>query len=220
VLVEEFMEGDMYSIDTYISHDGTPHHAPLVRVITGQKVGFDDFFGYARLTPVLLSDQEASEAYLTSQKACRALGLRSITAHIELMKTPSGWKIIELGPRIGGYRHDIYRLSYGINHIVNDILIRGGDVPHLPRRVLSHTAVLNIYARSEGYLQEVNGLQILSSLPSYVSHRQIISVGELAQFAKNNGDAVLEVTLSHEDKLQLESDIASIEHRVMPVLKL
>jgi hypothetical protein len=220
VLVEEFMEGDMYSIDTYLSHDGTPHHTPLVKVITGQKVGFDDFFGYARLTPVMLSEEEMGSAYATAEKACHALGLRSVTAHVELMKTPTGWKIIELGPRIGGYRHDIYDLSYGINHIVNDILIRGGDTPYLPSSISSHTAVLNIYARFEGNLQHVDGLQILNELPSYISHRQVIAPGELARFAKNNGDPVLEVTLSHEDKSQLETDIVSIEDGVRPVLRI
>lgn len=217
VLVEEFMEGDMYSIDTYIARDGTTYHTPLVQVITGQKVGFDDFFGYAHLTPVALDEDEISAARLVAEKACRALGLRSVTAHVELMKTPSGWKIIELGPRIGGYRHDLYELSYGINHIVNDILIRGGDIPLLPREALRHTAVLKIYARSEGILQSVEGLEIVSTLPSHVSHRQITSVGEVALFAKNNGDAVLEIMLNHIDQQQLKNDIAHIEEKVKPI---
>lgn len=219
VLVEEFMEGDMYSIDTYVAHDGTPYHMPPVQVITGQKVGFDDFFGYAQISPTSLPEEEIKRAEHTAEKACRALGLRSVTAHVELMKTPSGWKIIELGPRIGGYRHDIYRLSYGINHIVNDILIRGGDVPQIPRTVLGHTAMLKIYARSEGELQKIEGLEKLSGLASYISHRQIIVIGELAQFAKNNGDAILEIALTHEDKAQLERDIRLIEHELAPIVK-
>lgn len=214
VLVEEFMEGDMYSVDAYISHDGTTHHAPIVKVITGQKIGFDDFFGYAHMTPVALSEQEINDAYIATEKACHALNLRSITAHVELMRTPIGWKIIELGPRIGGYRHDLYNQSYGINHIMNDILIRAGDTPYLPTNTLSHTTVLKIYAREEGEVKKVDGIDILENLPSYKSHRQIMNIGEQAQFAKNNGDAVLEIFLNHEDKPQLEADIAEIEDRV------
>jgi hypothetical protein len=48
ILVEEFMDGEMYSVDTYISSNGTCYHTPLVRVLTGRSVGFDDFFGYDR----------------------------------------------------------------------------------------------------------------------------------------------------------------------------
>lgn len=219
VLVEEFMKGDMYSIDTYVTQNGTPYHTPLVQVITGQKIGFDDFFGYAQISPTSLSEREVRQAQQAAEKACHALGLRSVTAHVELMKTPTGWKIIELGPRIGGYRHDIYRLSYDISHIVNDILIRGGDMPQIPHTPISHTAMLKIYARSEGELQKIEGLEKLSDLASYISHRQIIEVGEQAQFAKNNGDAILEIALNHKDRAQLESDITFIEQELAPIIK-
>src|SRR5690606_17113830 len=43
IVVEEFMEGDMYSIDTYVSPSGVCRHTPPVKVITGRKIGFDDF---------------------------------------------------------------------------------------------------------------------------------------------------------------------------------
>ena len=49
ILVEEFMEGIMYSVDAYVSARGKLHFCPLVRVKTGKDVGFhDDFFGYLR----------------------------------------------------------------------------------------------------------------------------------------------------------------------------
>ncbi|QQS18806.1 ATP-grasp domain-containing protein [Candidatus Saccharibacteria bacterium] len=43
ILVEEFMEGSMYSIDTYVNQRGVIYHAPLVHVKTGRAVGFEDF---------------------------------------------------------------------------------------------------------------------------------------------------------------------------------
>ncbi|MDP3725245.1 MAG: ATP-grasp domain-containing protein, partial [Nanoarchaeota archaeon] len=44
ILVEEFMEGGMYSVDAYVSSRGTIWFCPLVYVETGRSVGFDDFF--------------------------------------------------------------------------------------------------------------------------------------------------------------------------------
>ena len=211
VLVEEFMEGNMFSIDTHVSKDGKCYHAPIVYVATGRSVGFDDFFGYMRLTPTSLSDEEVAAAQKASEKACRALKLRAITVHVELMQTPRGWKIIEVGPRIGGYRHDIYKLGYGINHIANDILIRADEEPHLPQTPKGSAAVFNIYAKQEGILESTSGEDKVEKLASFVSINKIPKDGDELKFAKNNGDIVFAVTLFNEDRAQLEKDIQTME---------
>lgn len=215
VLVEEFMEGDMYSVDTYIAPDGTCRHTPPVRVITGRKVGFDDFFGYVRLAPSGLDQTQIALAQQTAEKACKALCLRSVTAHVELMKTPHGWKVIELGPRIGGYRHDIYHLSYGINHIMNDIRNRAGEEPTIPTEVRQHTAVMYVYGKNEGILTATHGLENVRKLSSLVSIVQTWQVGDTVRFAKNAGDPVFTITLSSADEAQLQKDIATIEQTLV-----
>jgi hypothetical protein len=184
VLVEEFMKGDMYSIDAYVSADGSIRHAPIVKVVTGRDVGFDDFFAYLLLTDSGLSDAEVKAAQHTTDQACRALGLRSVSAHTELMKTASGWKIIEVGPRIGGYRHELYSLSHDINHIMNDIVNRTDRVPEISANPVRHAAVFATYPM-----------------------KQIYQEGEMLRFARNNGDPTIEITLCHEDEVQLRKDI-------------
>jgi len=207
ILVEEFMDGDMYSVDTYISSQGKCYHTPPVKVITGKKVGFDDFFGYMQTTPSGLSPDDIVKAHEATAKACHAVGLRSITAHVELMRLHDRWKIIELGPRIGGYRHDIYKHSYGINHIANDIINRSDQEPVIPNKVLRHTAAFNIYATSEGIVKSLEGADHVRALPSFVSIVQDLYPGDRALFAKNNGDPVAKVMLSHEDSQQFQNDV-------------
>jgi len=211
VLVEEFMKGDMYSVDTYVSARGTCVHTPPVKVITGRKAGFDDFFGYIQRAPAGLPPEELEKAYDAVERACRAVCLRSVTAHVELMRTEDGWKIIELGPRIGGFRHEIYAKTYGINHIVNDILNRGGEAPVIPTAIRAHTAYLNIYAREEGVLAAVSGLDAVKRLASFQFMKQCAYVGEEVLFAKNNGDPVYQLCLSNESEAVLEQDIANVE---------
>jgi len=211
VLVEEFMQGDMYSIDSYVAADGTCRHTPPVKVITGRQVGFDDFFGYARLIPAGLSDTEIANAYTAAEGACHALGLRSVTGHVELMHTANGWKIIELGARIGGYRHDLYLRGYGINHIVNDIRNRAGEIPEIPTKLIAHTVVMQIYAPKEGVLTATGGEAAVHKLPSLFAMRQLCKVGDTVAFAKNNGDPVFEVMLSHSSEDQLQHDITAVE---------
>lgn len=211
VLVEEFMDGDLYSVDAYVTDKGICQPTPIVKVVTGNKVGFDDFFGYVRSTLLDLTEEQIANAYKITQSACTALGLKSVTAHVELMKLGNTWKVVELGPRIGGFRHDIYSISYGINHIVNDILNRGGEALHTPTKVKQHTALFNVYAKEEGILEEIVGLDTLRKLPSFISLDQWVQVEEPAQFARNNGDPIVVVILSHKNEQQLRDDTEALE---------
>ena len=150
VLVEQFMEGTMYSVDAYVNSRGVVYFCPMVSVKTGKEAGFDDFFGYQQMTPVKLKKSSIEDAQEVAEKAVHALGLRSTTVHVELMRTENGWKIIEVGPRIGGFRHVMYELSYGIDHTANDILIRIPQKPLIPKKILGHTAVFKIFPKNPG----------------------------------------------------------------------
>lgn len=211
VLIEEFMEGDMYSIDAYVSPDGTYRFAPPVKVVTGNKVGFDDFFPYLTITPTGLSIDEITAANETVERACKALGLRATTAHAELMQTPQGWRMIEIGPRIGGYRPELYSLTLGLNHIMNDIVNRMGLEPEIGTEVLHHAAVLQAYAHEEGLLKRIHGMETIAQLPSFVSMKQRFHDGDMLHFAKNGGHPAFEAMLCHHDEVQLLSDLKTIE---------
>ena len=210
-LAEEFMAGDMYSIDCYVDQYGEVEHTPLVRVVTGHSIGFNDFFGYMRITPSDIPKAEIINAKEAAEKACKALSLRSITAHVELMHTATGWKIIELGPRIGGYRHDMYMQSYGINHIANDILNRAGEAPIIPTELIGYSAMFNIHAKEEGYFESFTGVETVKSLESFVSFKQKYSIGDKLLFARHNGDPVFDIMLFNTNRESLLRDIAIME---------
>jgi biotin carboxylase len=211
ILVEEFMEGDMYSIDAYVNARGVMYFTPLVYVKTGRSVGFDDFFGYMRMTPTQLSTTHTDEAQEAATKGMRALGMRSTTCHVELMRTETGWKVIEIGPRIGGFRHEMYRLSYGIDHSLNDILIRIPKKPILPKKIKGYTAVMQFYAQKEGKLEKVQGQFKIEALESVKSLRVRKEIGDKCVFAKNGGDPVLEVILFNPVRSTLLADIRRLE---------
>ncbi len=214
LLVEEFMLGDMYTIDIYVDESGDCYFTPIIGDIVGRKVGYDDLFGYCAFLPSGLSDSEIDKCQMTAKNACHALGLRSVTAHVELMRTATGWKIIELGPRIGGYRYELYERAYGINHIVNDIRNRAGEKPDIPTELKQYVSVFDMYARQEGTLKAVYGIEKAKNLSSFFYLKQNIFVGEEVKFAKNGGDVVVNIMLSNPDKAQLDKDIAAMEAAV------
>ncbi|MAF80192.1 hypothetical protein CL629_03885 [bacterium] len=214
VLVEQFMEGDMYSIDAYVSSKGRVYLCPLVYVQTGRTVGFDDFFAYKTITPTTLkkSSQEAAEE--AAEKSVHALGLRSTTVHIELMRTEDGWKVIELGPRAGGFRHRLYELAFGFDHTLNDILIRSPKKPILSKKAKGYAAMVRFFAKEEGTLTSLKGIQKMEKLKSYMESKINKKVGDRCVFAKHGGRGVVEVTLFNKSRSELQADIRRLEQTI------
>lgn len=214
ILVEEFMDGAMFSIDTYVNQRGVTYHTPLVHVKTGRTVGFEDFFGYMRITPVILKPHKIEAARDTADKAVEALNLRSTTCHIELMKTEDGWKVIELGPRIGGFRHEMYELSYGFDHSLNDILIRIPRKPIVSKKTRGFTSVMQFYAKKKGKLANINGVNKVRKLESFKRIEIIKKHGDMCNFARNGDSPVFTIVLFNKNRSRLLADIRRLEQSV------
>lgn len=219
ILVEQFMEGEMYSIDAYVDGRGQITFLPMCHIKTGRAIGFDDFFGYLQTTPTMLSKEEIANAEKVATKAIYAIGLRSSTAHIELMHTHGKFKIIELGPRVGGFRHKMYEMSYGINHSLNDILVRIPKKIIMPKKVLGYTAAMKIFAKKEGRIKKLAGVNKIKNLESFVSLNQGKKVGEMCNYAKNGGKSVLNVFLHNSERSRLLADIRRVEKTIEIVTK-
>lgn len=214
ILIEEFMEGSMYSIDSYVNQRGVVYHAPLVHVRTGRSVGYEDFFGYMRITPVNIKSYKVDAAKHVAEKAIEALNLRSTNCHIELMRTEDGWKVIELGPRIGGFRHEMYELSYGMDHSMNDILIRIPKKPVLTKRIKGYTVVMQFYARQKGRLTNLEGINKIRKLESFNRIDIKKKIGDMCDFARNGDDPVFDIILFNKDRSKLLADIRRLEQSV------
>lgn len=219
ILVEEFMEGSMYSLDSYVNQRGVVYHTPLVHVRTGRAVGFEDFFGYMRMTPVKLKPHNIEPAKKVAEKAIEALGLRSTTCHVELMRTEDGWKVIELGPRIGGFRQEMYELSYGIDHSMNDILIRVPKKPVISKKVKGFTAVLQFYSKEKGRLVKIEGTIKVKKLESFKRISIKKKVGDMCDFARNGDDPVFDIVLFNKDRSKLLADIRRLEQATKIIVK-
>lgn len=214
VLVEEMMQGDMYSVDGYVSPDGEIYCLPLVRVITAHEVGLPGFYTFQTKIPVSLSESDVEAANKVCVASMRALNLRATTTHIELFKTPTGWKIVELGARIGGHRNDLYRESYGIRHFYNDVAVRIGRPPKIPTELLRHAAGMQMYAEEEGVIESIEGLDEARKLSSIVWLEAHNKPGDEVLFAHNAGHTVVDGILSNEDLGLLEQDIAKVRELV------
>ncbi|MDO8266196.1 MAG: ATP-grasp domain-containing protein [Candidatus Saccharibacteria bacterium] len=210
LVIEEFMEGEMYSIDAYVTHNNDYYFLPIIRVVTAAELGLDGYYSYRHIVPTDLNEEEIAKANKCAKKGMEALGLKSSTTHVELYKTPDGWKIIEIGPRIGGYRQELYLESFGIDHYYNDLLIHSGKEPIVTHSHEKHAAGLNIYADYEGTILSIEGVEEAQKLPSVVSLKCHVAVGDKAVFASNGGQFLVDGILSNQNKEELEADVATV----------
>jgi len=219
VLVEQFVEGTMYSIDGYINSRGKVYFCPPVVIKTGKEIGFDDFFGYQQMTPTQLTKASINLAEKVTDKGVKALGLRSTSFHAELIKNDKGFKIVEIGPRIGGFRHDLYEMSYGINHRANAALITIPLKPEIPKRLKGYSAAFKVFAKKEGEIKGITGIKKIQDLKSLKSLSINKRIGDRARFAKNGGKSVFNVLMHNKEKSKLLADIRRMEETIKIEIK-
>lgn len=218
VIVEEFMEGDFYSVDSYVMRPGEFYHCPVVGYVPAKTMGIDDFFLYKRFLPSGLSEPEAANAQKTVEKALTAIGLTHSSAHVELVLTKNGWKIIEIGPRLGRFRHIMYREAYDIDHSLNDLLIHLGQQPVIPQTLLQLCTAYSIYPYAEGSLQEITDVDKVQQSPNTVFMRIFAKKGDRCVHAKNGGTALAEFVIAGKDEAAFKELTAFVEQRVKAVV--
>ncbi len=214
VIAEQYMEGDMYSIDSYVNSRGVVYHLPLVRVKTGKDIGRQDFYGYIQMTPTPLKGETVKRAEYVTETAIHALGLRSTTTHTELMKIDNEWKVVEVGPRMGGARDVLYKLSCNIDHPLNDILIRMPRKPKIPKKCNGNALYMKWFVAKEGVITEMKGIKKIEQLDSFHKIEVNKKVGDKAVFARNGGRSIFNLYLYNADRAKLLADIRRIEQMV------
>lgn len=214
VIAEGYMDGDLYSIDSYVGSRGQVHHCPLVSQVTAKKIGHDDFYNYLQMTPTALKSETIKKAELAAEGAIHALGLRSTLAHTELMKIDDEWKIVEIGARMGGFRHILHELSCDINHSLNDVLIRIPKKPIIPKKCRGYACAMKWFAAKEGKITELKGIKKIEDLESFHKIDVNKKVGDRAVFARNGGRSVFNLFLYNADRSKLLADIRRTEQLV------
>lgn len=167
IIIEEFLEGSVHSTDAFVDADGVPHILPqIVDYQTGYEVGYDDNFHYSRILPSKLSAEDQRKFIHCAELGCRALGMKSSPAHIEIIMTAEGPRIVEIGARNGGYRERMYKMANGINVNENTLLLALGKQPTIVPKKDEPVAVLELFPKTPGIFRGLSNWDKLQELPS------------------------------------------------------
>lgn len=214
VIVEQYMEGVMYSIDGYVDNVGNVTQLPAVHVKTGQDIGVDDFYNYRVITPTKLTPEEEAKAQECGEKAVKSLSLRACMVHMEFMKLDEGWKVLEIDARMGGHRDFMYREAFGIPHGLNDLLTRMGEPVMSKKRKKYHTVCFNLFANKAGVIKAIKGLKKVRELKSLKIMEIVTKAGEKTGLSKDGHKKVVDIFMSNESREELLADARRMEKSV------
>lgn len=162
VLLEQFMEGTEVNIDGLV-HEGN--------FILGGMTGKDRCppprrFDLGIYMPPLLDDATIQDIVEMTSRALAAIGFLCGTAHIEVILTESGPRIVEIAGRLGGGRipTDLIPLTYGMDFMADSINLVFGDSPKERWKFERGTAVYWLPAQ-EGEVTEIQGFDEARAIP-------------------------------------------------------
>lgn len=174
VLVEEFMEGPEVSVEIIILRG-----EPVVLAITDKTTtGFPHFVETMHAQPSSLPETDQAAIRELAMRSCKAVGLDRGTAHVEIILTKTGPKIVEVGPRMGGdyITTHLVPLSSGINMtrlMIEDAL----DLdPQLPERKPAAACICYL-EQHPGVFRGVENLEQVRQEPGIVEAGVFIEEG-------------------------------------------
>lgn len=207
LIVEEFLEGPIFSVDAFVDASGQPHVLEnVVDYQTGYDIGFDDNFHYSRILPSRLSQNDISAIRHVAAVGCRALGMTSSPAHIEIILTHDGPRIVEIGARNGGYRERMHSLANDIDITKNAINLSFNLALDIAPKRDDHVGVFELFPKVPGLFDGIENLDHLRRLTSFNYLSIKVKQGDFVGKAGDGYKMCGVVILSHSNKEQFIRD--------------
>ena len=167
VILEEYLEGDEVSVETITIHGETHIIAVTDKLVTGAPF----FVEMGHSQPSRFQSTHGSEIKRVASEAIKAVGIVDGPSHVEMKKTSNGFKMIEIGARLGGdcITSHLVPLSTGISMVRAVIDIALGDTPDLTIKSHKGSAIRYIPHQCFGILQDVCGVTEASDIPGIES---------------------------------------------------
>jgi len=212
-IIEEFLEGSIHSVDAFVDANGEPHILEnVVDYQTGHDIGYDDNFHYSRLLPSRLSAQDIEAIRHTAALGCKLLGMASSPAHVEIILTKNGPRIVEIGARNGGYRERMHRLANGIDIMANALALSLNKPLDITPTRNDCVGVFELFPKTPGIFQGIEHENELRNLPSLTYLSTKAKPGQFIGKAGDGYKMAAVVILHSHDSAQFENDLNYLNH--------
>lgn len=154
IIIEEFIEGDQYLVEVIV-HEGKIHIAGVIE----QEITFGKRFiitGYGVLGIIPVQMRQSLMEVLES--IVERLAIRNAALHAELRLTQSGWRLIEINPRIsGGAMNKMLQAAFGFDLAEETLKLYLGEQPVLDRKHTHYIFTQYVIVQNKGILEKVTG---------------------------------------------------------------
>ncbi len=156
VIVEEYMQGPEVSVEV-ITLDGQPC---VLQVTDKLTTGAPHFVEMGHSQPSRLGEENLEKIRDLASRAVKAVGIKNGPAHVEIILTENGPKMVELGARMGGdcITTHLVPLSTGIDMTEATIKIACGEKPDIKPKFEKGSAIRFLDAQN-GTITAISGIE-------------------------------------------------------------
>lgn len=187
VIVEEFMEGPEVSVEVIV-WQGEVHILQITDKLT---TGAPRFVEMGHTQPSRLSEDIQNQIKDLTCRAVKAVGIENGPAHVEIMVTESGPKMVELGARMGGdcITTHLVPLSTGVDMIKATIDICLGQTPDLTLKWNRGSAIRYLEVPC-GFIQSIENVDAARTIPGVQEIAFTAKVGDYAGGIYSSADRI------------------------------
>lgn len=187
VIIEEYMEGQEVSVEIIVYH-GKVHILAVTDKLTQGKPYFVEI-GHSEQSQ--LGKENVARIKDLATRAVKAIGIDNSPAHVEIMLTKNGPKMVELGARMGGgcITTHLVPLSTGIDMIKSVMDLAMGKEPDVTPKFDKGSALRHIVGL-EGEIVSVEGLDAARAVPGVTEVTMLKGVGDKVGYFKNGADRI------------------------------
>lgn len=156
VIIEEYLEGPEFSVEVIVV-DGEPHVLQITDKLT---TGAPHFVEMGHSQPTRQPEEQQEKIRDLACRAVKAVGINCGPAHVEMILTKDGPKMVELGARMGGdcITTHLVPLSTGIDMMKATIDIACNRKPDISRR-FSKGAAIRYFDTPAGVIKSITGVE-------------------------------------------------------------
>lgn len=176
VIIEEYMQGPEVSVEVMALH-GKPQ---VLQITDKLNTGMPHFVEMGHSQPSRLQEGAQAEIRDLACRAVEAIGIQDGPAHVEIILTQEGPKLVELGARMGGdcITTHLLPLSTGVDMVESTIRIALGQEPDLTQK-LHRGAAIRYFDAPCGVLCAIEGVEEARRIPGVQEITFVKEIGEV-----------------------------------------
>lgn len=215
VIMEEYMQGPEVSVEVMVK-DGVAHVLQITDKLT---TGAPHFVEMGHSQPSRLPEVTQEAISDLAKRAAMSVGIQNGPAHVEIIVTKNGPKMVELGARMGGdcITTHLVPLSTGIDMVGNTIRIALGEEADLERKIWKGSAI-RYFNAPQGVIRQISGIEEAENIEgvqeiTFVKHVGE-SVGDIGSSTDRVGFVIAQAETAEKAVEVCESVLRTINIRV------